>query len=171
MRRSRWASLSVAVAAATVVTHLSTYVPTFAPSKVWLLPLGAAIATVWVAVIVRSNKRSRGIGLPTSEEEAERWLADYYAMPAWAWAIGAPVMMYLLFNFFVSMGPLREGGPVAEGGHYYLDYKGRRVREITTEEYRRLTAVEVRLISGHLVALAGAAAVFFVWVEPRRHLR
>ena len=164
---TRWVWPAVAGFIISVVAHLLAYVsPAWSPglSVLWLMP---NILVLWVVVIVRSW-RLWPRGPVQSEADALARFDVLAGVPPIVWGLGAALVMYVMLNFFVSAGLLREGSPRIVNGRRYLDYKGRLVRNLTAEEYDRLSAAETRLATGHLMVFHGIAAVFFVWVDPRR---
>lgn len=74
-------------------------------------------------------------------------------------------------SYAISFCPLArscEGEPrTTPDGRPYLEYKGQYVRDLSAAEYRRLSAAEVRLFTGHMIAFHGVSAVFFIWLDRR----
>lgn len=68
-------------------------------------------------------------------------------------AVGAA---YTGFNFLLCMFLLREGGPGIENGQYALMNHGF-VRYISREEYERLSLVESRFFTGHLLVFTASS--------------
>ena len=64
--------------------------------------------------------------------------------------ITAVCTAYAGFNFILCMFLLREGGPGIENGQYALMNHGF-VRYISREEFERLSLVESRFFTGHLL--------------------
>lgn len=70
--------------------------------------------------------------------------------------ITAVCAAYTDFNFLLCMFLLRKGGPGIENGQYALMNHGF-VRYISREEYERLSLVESRFFTGHLLVFTASS--------------
>lgn len=70
--------------------------------------------------------------------------------------ITAVCTAYTGFNFILCMFLLREGGPGIENGQYALMNHGF-VRYISREEFERLSLVESRFFTGHLLVFTASS--------------
>lgn len=153
------------------VVHVASYVPGIPVTFAWILPTLALVPIGWIAMLVRAvdRRRSQPRVAPGSEEEAERSLAVFRLVPIPVWAAAPVVFSYFMFSFFVVLGALRDGQPRESAGRLYLDYKGRFVRDLTPEEYQRLSAIETRLATGHAIIFTAVPALFFLCIDRGRH--
>ncbi len=162
-----FAALAVAGFVASAATHALTYLaPSAAPggSVLWLVP---NLFVLWPAMIIRSRGLWRRAPA-RSTDDVRAILEPLRDVPPAVWALGAALVVYAMLNFVLCVGLLREGGPRGAAGGRYLDYKGHRVRSLSEQEYDALSAAEIRLATGHLMLFHAVAAVYFVWVDPRR---
>jgi hypothetical protein len=75
--------------------------------------------------------------------------------------------MYAAYNFLAFMSELPGTPREAHGGGYELHSHGTVIRAITSTEYARFRALEVRGFSGHWLIFSLVPFVFFTWPWPR----
>ena len=77
------------------------------------------------------------------------------------------VFIYAFFTFmFISF--LTEGGvPAIEHGQYYLNSHGKKIRDITKNEYERFNACEERSSSAYGIMFSLIATIGILIVHPR----
>ena len=137
--------VSLAAAAACAAAHVLTFVDiAFYPTLI-TVPL---LFVVWPLVIWRYRK------IPRTNLFSEIF-AD---IPRWMKISSAVLIAYVFINFFLCMG-LIEGQPhrLADN-RLVLKNKGQIIRDLTPAEFRHAQAVEVRMMTGHLVAFFAFAA-------------
>lgn len=75
--------------------------------------------------------------------------------------------IYAIINFALFM-PLMEGGsPSVKNGNYYLQSHGRKIRDLTKDEYLRFQSYELRGFSGHWMFFSIVPMTYFLMVYPR----
>ena len=78
------------------------------------------------------------------------------------------LFLYACANFFICLNHLDGGNPErAPENRLVLAAKGKIIRELTLAEFRRAQAVQVRLVTGHLIACFAITAFAFhvAWLK------
>jgi len=75
--------------------------------------------------------------------------------------------IYAFINFALFMVLMEGGSPSVKNGSYYLHSHGRKIRDITKDDYQRFLAYEVRGFSGHWMIFAILPTVYFLTVHPK----
>lgn len=78
------------------------------------------------------------------------------------------LFLYACANFFICLNLLDGGNPErAPDNRLVLAAKGKIIRELTPAEFRRAQAVQVRLVTGHLIACFAITAFAFhvAWLK------
>lgn len=84
--------------------------------------------------------------------------------------LGVLTLIYVVLNGVINMIILRGGGPEIVDGTYCLWNHGF-IREITEEEYNKLSLAESRFFTGHLLAFSAAPMLFFSTLRERKILQ
>jgi hypothetical protein len=124
----------------------------------FVLPFGAMV----VVSFLRARRPSDN---PTPGESTLN-AGFAQSIPGKAWALVALVVIFALGTFLAGFAALSQGSPRSDNGLYYLDYKGRRIRELSGSEFRRLVGYETRMFSGHIMVFSMVAWVYFSYREP-----
>jgi hypothetical protein len=139
-----------------LAVHLSTFAGVDPIDRVpyfWILHV--LIFVVLGAAIFSGKRAVKGV----KEDEKLIWSAA----PRWLrWMTGV-FFAYAFLNFALFLF-MDKGTPSREGNHYYLHNHGRRIRDISEDEFHAAQARVARFFSGHwmmfyaasLVMLAGA---------------
>ncbi|MFI5328509.1 MAG: hypothetical protein ACHQ7H_19900 [Candidatus Rokuibacteriota bacterium] len=122
---------------------------------------------VWpfAAMVVVSFLRNRK---PSAEPAPEESTLEGFAqsIPGKVWILAALVVIFASGTFFAGFAALSQGSPRSDNGLYYLDYNGRRVRELSDTEFRRLVGYETRMVSGHIMVFSMVGWTYFSYREP-----
>ncbi len=127
------------------------YVLTFAGATFYLaLLLFPLLAVAWPLILWHWRK----VPLKMSTS------ALLGSMPRWAKATAIIAFILATANFMLC-GWLNDfGRPVRSGDNYALKAGATELRSLTAAEYQRARAIEMRLITGHLVLLFAFTAYF-----------
>lgn len=174
-----WGSLSFITFVVSAALHCLTYAPfvyTFIAMN-WAWPLHLAAFATFVAMVFfleRQRKRHpvepvKGVfaGWRTAYRQNQEFQFTLLAVvPRFLQLICAAAFIYTLVNFalFAALVP---GSPAVENGTFVLQSHGRKIREISEEEYRRFRAYEVRGFSGHWMLFSLLPTVYFLVAYPR----
>ena len=82
------------------------------------------------------------------------------AIPRSALAIGGIFFIYAFINFSIFFVLMEGGSPDAKNGSYYLHNHGKKIRDLTQDEYKRFQAYEVRGFSGHWIIFSLVPTIF-----------
>jgi len=129
----------------------------------FVLPFGAMV----VVTALRAARPSRN---PSTEESILN-PGFPQSIPRKVWALVVLVLIFALGTFLAGFAALSQGSPRSDEGLYYLDYKGRRIRELTGAEFRRLVGYETRMFSGHIMIFSMVPWVYFSYREPMTRQR
>lgn len=124
----------------------------------FVLPFGAMV----VVSFLRAKRTSDDL----AREESDQHAGFAQSIPHKAWVLVALVVIFALGTFLAGFAALSQGSPRSNDGLYYLDYKGRRVRELSGAEFRRLVGYETRMFSGHIMVFGMVAWIYFSYREP-----
>lgn len=89
-------------------------------------------------------------------------------IPRWMKYLTGALLVYAFANYFVCRALNDWGEPVRlDDGRLVLQAKTGLVRELSAEEFRAAQAVQVRILSGHLLVFFGLAVIVIhsVWVK------
>ena len=75
--------------------------------------------------------------------------------------------IYAFINFALFMVLMEGGSPSVKNGNYYLQSHGRKIRDLTKDEYLRFQSYEVRGFSGHWMFFSIIPMTYFLTVYPR----
>ena len=163
------------VLVASLLVHLGTFVPAIGLSvdTTWPLHLGAmaSFVTLFIALarLKSAGGQSPGAGTRRERLEAQRALRGRViaATPPAVRVAVVLTCMYAANNFLAFMSELPGTPREAHGGGYELHSHGTVIRAITSTEYARFRALEVRGFSGHWLIFSLVPFVFFTWPWPR----
>jgi len=89
--------------------------------------------------------------------------------PTWLIVPGAVLLVYVAFNFALTMHTLVDGSAAVRDGQYVLQIHGHVVRAITASQYQAGKASEARLFSGHWLFFYFLPFAFFAFARlPQR---
>jgi hypothetical protein len=91
----------------------------------------------------------------------------FSSVPRWLIVACAVMFLYAMINFALSVMKMSDGSPVEKDGKFFLERRGKQVREIDRAEFRRREALEVRAFSGHWMIFSLLPAVYFFCVHGR----
>jgi hypothetical protein len=143
------------------ITHIGTFVGINVEAMM-PVPFGLhfALFIVFVPAVIVSILDSKKEG-----PELEHLKQSTRFAPSWMKALLIFLMPYALFNFFFTLFILKEGGgPAIINGQKVLSSHGEIIRSLSNEEFIAQTLYEIRLFSGHWMALYGVA-----WVTLYSH--
>jgi hypothetical protein len=161
-----------------VVVHLLTFVPgvSIAVAYVWPLHLlcmfcFASMVVVYVRSMRRAQAKSHD-GMYSRWKESQRAASEIHAdmarvTPSWLRLLLGASFAYALVNFALFLRLSEGGNAQAEDGKYVLSNHGKTIRPLTSDEYHRMRAYEVRGFSGHWMLFSLAPAVYFLVTRPR----
>ena len=89
-------------------------------------------------------------------------------IPRWMKYLAGALLVYAFANFYVCRALNDQGEPARLGdGRLVLQSKVGLVRELSPEEFRMAQAVQVRLLSGHLLVFFGLAVIVVrsIWIK------
>lgn len=148
------------VAAAGVVVSLFIHILTFcAPSFVaplrdfWFLHVAVMIVAAPAVVIIGLNKRQ--------QSWSARWDDVTKFVPRWMRVLTLLAFAYATFNFFHTIYLNQGGTPKVEDGRFLLTEHGRIIERLTTQEYRKHQAYELRRSSGHWLVFYWIASIVY----------
>lgn len=75
--------------------------------------------------------------------------------------IGILLAFYVIANFAVSGAALQDGSGIQMGHQYFLEDKGKILKEINFEQYQRLCFADYRLFTGHAMIFSIIPAIYF----------
>ena len=82
------------------------------------------------------------------------------AISLWLKLVTGALLVYVFVNFFLCRADLLGGSPVKlEDGRLVLQSGNRILRELSEAEFTHANAMQVRLLSGHLIAFYGLAMI------------
>lgn len=98
-------------------------------------------------------------------------LEVFGSIPLWMKVATGALLLYVFVSFFLAYGSLGGGNPVKlPDGRLVLQKGAEIVRVLTAEEFQHANAVQVRLLSGHLLAFYGVALIalqaFYIKTGP-----
>jgi hypothetical protein len=141
--------LSLFGAAACAAAHVLTFfdIP-FYPIFL-LLPL---LFVIWPLVIWQYRRIPR-----------RNFVSEVFGrVPRWAKTTAAALLFYAIANLFVAGAGLDGGEPARlADGRFVLTVKGKVRRDLTAQEFRHAQALQVRMLTGHLLAFYAFAALGF----------
>jgi len=143
-------------------------------ADLWLRLHGAVVPLFVLpfgAMVVVSALRARRPSSDPSVKESILNPSFAQSIPRKVWALVVLVLISELGTFLAGFAALSQGSPRSDKGLYYLDYKGRRIRELTGAEFRRLVGYETRMFSGHIMIFSMVAWVYFSYREPMTRQR
>ena len=153
-----WVSaLSTAFCAA---VHVLTFTGVAFPPAIFLVLLlfVALLFVVWPLAIWRWRR------LPRRNLVSE----VFGNIPRWMKYLTGALLVYAFVNFYACRA-LNDGGEPARlaDGRLVLQTKAGLGRELSPEEFRAAQAVQVRLLSGHLLVFFGLAVIVVrsVWIK------
>ncbi|HBP18225.1 MAG TPA: hypothetical protein DEA08_10585 [Planctomycetes bacterium] len=126
------------------VVHLTTFLSPSAAQVISppMLALAVVLFPIWIVLCLTTHDRREVITFA----------------PQWCRRLATALFVYAGFNFFACLWLLEGGNPSAKGGEFALLSHGRLIRTLTAEEYGWSRAQQLRLMSGHLLALYAVAA-------------
>ena len=135
--------------------------------------LSTAFALFFPALIVAGalnalivlKRRREYVHLP----RGEFWYFMTRRAPAWMRSLQVAFLLYVLFNYILTMVIVNRGGfPRIMDGRYYLMSYRDILEELTQREYLRHAAYAVRMLSSMLMAVYFSALTRWVsgWVSP-----
>ena len=165
------------VFASSAVAHVATFFPTIHVPTGMVGPQHFAMMAVFAAMIFSVAALHKRQPKKTVKGLFANWRAANQQKKEFESKLIAPVpfplrvacaaaFLYAFINFFVS-GVHMAGNPSVKNGNYFLESHGKKVRDITEEEYHRYQAFEVRFISGEWILFSIIPAVYFLVVHPR----
>lgn len=159
----------------TMIASLGIFFSTFFPEKSLtvndfpLLHIAALLAFCSAFPVGRRYARQYQAKYHCTRAEAEEWMNGHFHqwIAGWPpWLRWAPVA-FLAVNGVVFAWHLREGGPEWEDGGFVIANHGRIIRVITEEEYKVLSAQELRGASAFWSTFFVLATLFHFGVCPR----
>ena len=170
--------ISLVVFALSAVVHFCTFIPPIPVSMAATWPLHLATMGVFAmmvfALVAEQKKQPRrpATGLFGRWREAQRSSKEFQsrllgAVPGVLRVACVLVFLYAIVNFALFMFLMEGGSPGIKDGQPYLHHRGRKVRDLTMEEYRRLLAYEARGFSGHWMVFSLLPTVYFLSVHSR----
>ena len=81
-------------------------------------------------------------------------------------ACGA-AFVYAIINFMLFITLMEGGSPAVSNGNYCLQNHGKKIRDLTKEEYQRFQAYDVRGFSGHWIVFSMIPMTYFLAVHPK----
>ena len=82
------------------------------------------------------------------------------AIPKSCLAIFGLFFIYAFINFAMFFVLMEGGSPDVKNGSYYLHNHGKKIRDLTQDEYKRFQAYEVRGFSGHWIIFSLVPTLF-----------
>ena len=162
--------------AASAVFHVATFIP---PAHAWVRfawPLHLTVMVVCGAMIVSLIVQQRRTEAPATgffdglvaHHRAQKQFTSRVVrlVPRAAQILCVAFFAYAFINFALFMS-LMDGSPGVKGGKYYLHSHGRKIRDLTREEYLQYQAYSIRGASGHWMAFSVIPAVYFLSVHSR----
>lgn len=147
--------LSILCAAACVAAHVLTFVDIAFYPILLLVPL---LFVVWPLVIWQYRRIPR----------ANLFSEIFGGVPRWMKTAAAALLVYAIANLFIAGAVLEGGDPTRlPDGRLVLKAKGEIRRELTAPEFRHAQALQVRMLTGHLVAFYALAAfgLYACWLK------
>jgi len=147
--------ISLLGAAACAAAHVLTFadIP-FYPIYLFL-PL---VFVVWILAIWRLRRVPR-----------KNLISEIFGdVPRWMKLSSALLFAYVFINFFACMYLLDGGNPERLPDHrLVLKEKGKILRELTPAEFRHAQAVQIRMLTGHLLVFFTLAGFVFhtCWIK------
>lgn len=162
------------------VMHIGTFIGVNFDAMVpFPFGLHIGIFIVFLPAIIVSIKdlKKAGINSNKAESQLEIWKRSTKFAPTWMKFLPLLLIPYVLFNFFFTGSILMQwGGPSIIDGQKVLSSHGTIIRVLTDDEFFTQTLYEIRLFSGHWMALYATAWVLLYshfasklgWPEPGR---
>jgi hypothetical protein len=152
-----------------LLVHASTFFGVVPPKMTFLLHFGAIVIFI-VAVLdwtrVAMSRRTTRSMAEARRAHAELSRQSIRAVPTWIKVVCVLCFAYTALNFVLLFVNMEGGAPGNEGNHYYLHIHGKKVRDLTADQFHQMEAYEVRGFSGHWMLFYLISAVFFLYVSP-----
>ncbi|HEX2854435.1 MAG TPA: hypothetical protein VHO24_14455 [Opitutaceae bacterium] len=90
------------------------------------------------------------------------------SIPRWMKTASIALLFYAIANLFIASASLDGGEPARlADGRLVLKVKGENRRELTADEFRHAQALQVRMLTGHLLAFYAIAAfgLYACWLK------
>ena len=144
--------ISAAIFIVSLIVHLSTFVPAH------------AISMKQVGILHILSMGSTFLITPFQAKFSRDWfkLATKKSKMALKFVGAYAVLNFALFAY------LMEGHPGESNGKYYIHDHGRKIRDISEDEYIRFNALLTRGFSGHWLIFSLLPFVFFKDVYPQQ---
>jgi hypothetical protein len=163
---------------ASTMFHFATYIPAIPLSMEMAWPLHLATMAVFAAMVFSLVAQQRREPMEPAKGLFARWraasqrnkefqsnLVRLVPFPLFV-ACGA-AFVYAVINFALFTALMEGGSPTVKNGNYYLHSHGKKIRDITKEEYQRFRAYEVRGFSGHWIVFSIVPMAYFLTVHPK----
>ena len=174
-RISGIASLLIFVVSAAL--HLATYIPDVPVNMELAWPLHLAAMAVFGILIIhlrqqRRPHKSRAKGLfgnwRTAAQQDRALLSELVGLvPRWLLFACLATFIHPFVNFAMFILLMEGGSSVVEGGKFILQEHGRKIRDLTKQEFERFRAYELRGFSGHWMVFSIIPATYFLAVQPK----
>ena len=169
---------SLVILTSSAVFHFATFIPAIPVSLRWAWPIHLAALAVFAAMVfslVEQQKRqpkkpATGLfaGWRAAIEQNREFQSKLLGFVPISLRVACGIaFVYALVNLPLSLSFMEGGSPSAKNGHYYLQSHGRKIRDLTKEEYRRFRAYEVRAFTGHWMFFSIIPMTYFLKVHPR----
>jgi hypothetical protein len=169
---------ALVVFALSVFAHITTFVPSIPISMQVAGPIHLAAMAVFAAMIFsltalqKREPRKPAEGLFAKWIEASQQNKDFQiklftCAPLPLSILCASIFMYVMIIFILSSGLMEGGAPAITDGRSVLQNHGKKIRDVSKEEYQRFQAYEVRRFSGLWMIFSIIPAVYFLIVHPK----
>ena len=158
--------IGVCATAACLLIHLSTFLPNLDVSMRQVFYMHFVIIILFGSMVLSTIKVIKsGKGSYDLQNRIGTFRSMLKAIPIPAQLMAGFFFVYALINFAVFIVLMEGGSPSASDGLYYLHNHGQKIRDLTSAEYRRFLAYEVRGFSGHWIIFSLIPTIFYFYRE------
>lgn len=166
--------------ACSVMVHFATFVPgipvSAGPSFILHLTSMAAFGAMVFSIVAlqqgQHKKSGRGVAASwrSANQKNREFQSRLFGIMPFPVRVACAISLMYSFATFILVGALMGvGTPFVKDGNYILHSHGKKIRDITKEEYQRYRNLEVRLFSGGWILFSIVPTAYFLTVHPRLH--